>query len=134
MPTFYEFFAGGVHGAGGSRRTMAMPPGQRYRCEERDKLRGQLGKEHLTIRVRPSSCYDSLSKCSDRRCKYASRFVASRAASIAADPQRVGVQLAIRNVYARSEAVRCYALRRPDSPPKVGHWGLDMRNLEKQRS
>src|SRR5690242_5714230 len=69
------------------------------------------GKEHLTIRVRPSSCYDSLSKCSDRRCKYASRFVASRAASIAADPQRVGVQLAIRNVYARSEAVRCYALR-----------------------
>lgn len=34
------------------------------------------------------------------------------AADAAADPQQVGVRLAIRNVYVRSEAVRCYALRR----------------------
>lgn len=33
-------------------------------------------------------------------------------ADSATDPQRVGVRVAIRNVYVRSEAVRCYALRR----------------------
>ena len=34
------------------------------------------------------------------------------AAVAAADPERVGVKEAIRNVYTRSKAVRCYALRR----------------------
>lgn len=34
------------------------------------------------------------------------------AADVATDPRRIGVSLAIRNVYVRSEAVRRYALRR----------------------
>ena len=49
LPAFYEFFCRRRHGPRRARARMDVPVRQRHRCEERRRLRRQLGRRDLMV-------------------------------------------------------------------------------------